>query len=117
MPRTRRRWRWILGLLGLALVGVYSALLLTREPVGEDKARELATAHFHRYAHAARIDPGLFEGPQPDASTVNVPYGFRWTYSDEQGEIVIYVSVEDSGWTHIAIDGETERLRTPRPQG
>lgn len=116
MAKTRRRWLWIAGLLGLALIA-YGALLLTSKPVDEDKARELATAHFHRYAQAASIDPGLFEGPLPDASTVNVPYGFRWTYSDEQGEIVIYVAVEKGGWTHLAIDGATERLRSPRPQG
>jgi hypothetical protein len=115
MAKTRRRWLWVAGLLGLALI-VYGALLFTSKPVDEVRARELATGRFHRYAQAARIDPGLFKGPQP-ASAVNVPYGFRWTYSDEQGQIVIYVWVEESGWTEIAIDGATERLRTPSPQG
>jgi hypothetical protein len=116
MEGSRRRWVWIAGLLALGLACVYGLLLLTSQPVDEGEARQLATGRFHRYVDAAGIDPSLFDGPKP-ATAVNVAYGFQWTYSDNQGRIIIYVWVQESGLTEIAIDGETERLRRPRQRG
>lgn len=45
---------------------------------------------------------------------MNAAYGFRWRYSDGQGDVIIYVWVEESRWTEVAIEGETERLRRPQ---
>lgn len=110
MARKRRRWLWITGGIGLALVCVYGYFRLTYHPVNKAEARALATDLFQRFMDEDGIDPHIFDGPAP-ATAKNARYGFQWTYSDEKGKIIIYVWVQASGWTDFAVDGEIERLR------
>ena len=107
--KKRRRLLWITGVSSLTIDSLIGILLF--RSVSESKARELATGQFHRFVDDFGIDPRVFDGPAP-GNAGNVHFDFQWTYSDEQGKIVIYVSVEESGWTDTAHEGDLERLRS-----
>lgn len=83
-------------------------------PVTFEEAKKLATAQAQAYAKD-NFDLSLFTGPEPTTPPISIAYEFYWTYRDKEGEVKLYISVEEHGSTILSYDGDLQRLRKPRP--
>jgi hypothetical protein len=83
-------------------------------PVTFQEAKNLATARMQSYAKDENYDLSLFKGPESITPPISIAYEFDWTYRDKEGDVKLYISVEEHGSTILSYDGDLQRLRKPR---
>ena len=110
MVWVKERHGRILVIFATVIVALGSAWFLFRAPpITEDLARRYAQKHLERYGQAIGLDIKKFGEPRA-VPVGGVPYGFEWVYSDEHGQVSVYILVEESGWTYLSFDGDVRRL-------
>jgi hypothetical protein len=96
------------GALILLSVGIF----WPNAKITAETARGRAVAQVQRFGRDFAVDISRFDGPRPTVPPVNTPYGFEWTFADNDGTVTIYVWVDKDGWTEVTWEGNIDRLQT-----